>query len=686
MSRTARIALIAAAVPIAVALWASVVFAMDRASNGGEVLGPVTVADVDVSGLDRDEALGQLLLLENRLATTPIPVDVHGTWFELIPSDVGYDLDEEAMLDAAMANGREGALPSQFGWWLGQLGTGDRRVVPPAADYDRDALEALLAEWENEAIDDPPFEGGILVEENRVLPEYPRTGTGIDVAAAVAVVEPMLLGLDRDPVTIPTEVRRPEMTDAAVDAAAEEGNRLIAGPVVLSRAVPSVNLQFPTSVLASALRSRPVPAAGAPALDVYFDPEPFQSFLDPLRAEIEVPPVNAQFVVRADETIAIIPSQKGTVVDDDAVTAAITAAARSAGRTGVFPFTEGAEPPFTTEAAESLGITTMLYRSVTFYPPGGDETNQNRIHNIHLIADAVDGAIVMPGEVFSLNQHVGQRTEEKGYKRAGAIIGEEVVCCDDPANVGGGVSQFTTTLYNAVFFAGLEDVEHMPHTLYFSRYPEGREATLGWPFPDLKFRNDTAHAVLIDTEHGPDSVTVRLYGDNGGRVVEADLSERRNLTEPKTKYEPNPDVQPGEERVVEEGAQGWTVTVFRTITFPDGTVKEQQWDWTYDPFLRVVEIHPCEYQGYPCPVLVPNVGGMTVADATAALEAAGVFIAIGEPFLVVDPALVGTVRSQDPPPGVYADAESTVTVRVGELDPSTTTTTTTTTSTTTTVP
>ena len=95
----------------------------------------------------------------------------------------------------------------------------------------------------------------------------------------------------------------------------------------------------------------------------------------------------------------------------------------------------------------------------------------------------VNGAIVMPGETFSLNEHVGQRTEEKGFRRAGAIIGPIIECCDDPANIGGGVSQFTTTLYNAVFFSGLEDVDHTPHTLYISRYPEGREATLGWPEP-----------------------------------------------------------------------------------------------------------------------------------------------------------------------------------------------------------
>jgi vancomycin resistance protein YoaR len=690
MSRSLRLALIAAALPVLLILWASIVFAMDRASNGGEVLGAVDVGDVEISGLSREEARIEILRLEYRLATTPFPATLNGSSFELMPYVVGFDLDEDAMVDAAMSNGREGGLARQFGWWLGNFGGSARTAVPLVADYDRDALEDLLAYWESIAVDDPPFEGGIFVADGAVVPDYPRTGTGVDVTGGVAATEAVLFGFDRPTIEIPTELRVPTTTDAAVDAAVAEADALIDGSVVLTRTVPSVRVEFPASVLAEAVRSRRVTASdGTEGFEIYFDPEPFRRFIDPIRDQIEVPPQDAQIVVRPDETPTIIPGRNGTVVDENAVAGAVMAAARSVTRNGVFPFTDGAEPEFTTAEAEELGIRDLLYRAVTFFPPGGDERNQNRINNITRIAEEVDGAIVLPGEVFSLNEYVGQRTEEDGYKRAGAIIGDEVYCCDHPANVGGGVSQFTTTLYNAVFWAGLEDVEHKPHTLYFSRYPEGREATLGWPVPDLKFRNDTEHGILIDTETGEDSVTVRLYGDNGDRVVEGDLSERRLFTEPETKYKPSEDVNPGEEEIADEGAPGWTVTVFRTITYPDGTVAEQSWEWTYDPFPRIIEVHPCELPpnaedyvpGVQCPVQVPDVGGLTVAEATAALNGVGVFIATGEPFLVTDPELVGTVRSQDPAPETWVDLESTVTVRIGELDTATTTTTTTTTTT-----
>ena len=188
----------------------------------------------------------------------------------------------------------------------------------------------------------------------------------------------------------------------------------------------------------------------------------------------------------------------------------------------------------------------------TFHP-----ANQARNINIDLIADLTDGAVVEPGEVFSLNQHVGQRTEAKGFVAAGAIIGGEVYCCDHPANIGGGTSQFATTLYNAIFFGAYDDVYHRPHSLYFSRYPVVREATLGWTGPDVQFRNDTAYPVTIDTSHTSTSVTVRLIGNNEGRSVTTS-----------TVGEVTP-------------SDGGRATVYRWIRYANGTSSVESWTHTY---------------------------------------------------------------------------------------------------------
>ena len=184
---------------------------------------------------------------------------------------------------------------------------------------------------------------------------------------------------------------------------------------------------------------------------------------------------------------------------------------------------------------------------------------QNRVTNIHLIADAVRGVIVAPGETFSVNAHVGQRTEAKGYLRDGAIIGGVVYCCDHWLNVGGGVSQYATTLFNAIFFGGYEVVEHRPHSIWFSRYPMGREATIGWTAPDLAFRNDTDEPVEIRSSYTSTSLTVEMWGDNGGRTVR---DERIGTA------------------TTEEGG---TVTIRRYITDANGATTMESWTHRYRP-------------------------------------------------------------------------------------------------------
>jgi vancomycin resistance protein YoaR len=131
---------------------------------------------------------------------------------------------------------------------------------------------------------------------------------------------------------------------------------------------------------------------------------------------------------------------------------------------------------------------------------------ESRVQNIQRISDIVRGAVVAPGETFSLNDFVGPRTTAKGFAEAGVIYNGRFT-----TDVGGGVSQFATTLFNAAFFAGLDFVEYQAHTIYISRYPYGREATLSYPKPDLKFTNSTPFGILIWPTYTGTSITVTMY-------------------------------------------------------------------------------------------------------------------------------------------------------------------------------
>jgi len=693
LSRASRIAIIAAAAPIALVALASVVFALDRVSNGGEVLGGISVGGVELSGFSESQARRALQDLEAEMAAVPLVFEVQGTRFEIPPTAVGFDLDEEGLLAEAMQQGRAGGLGGQFRWWLSHMGNrGDARLEL-AGTWNPEMLLGYLDTWEQEAIAEPPFEGGITVQDGTVVPLNPEPGTGIDREATVALVDAVMLDLSREPIVVPTALVSPTLSLAEVGTAVARAENLISEAVVLSRLNPDVQVRFPPEVLAAALRSEVVGPPDAPEIELSFALEPLVEFLEPQRAEIEFQPVDAEIVIRqapGDIGVepaeqwglpAIIPSRTGLLIDAEALPAAIQAAATARSRTGPFPYKEGAPPDLSTEDAEALGIRELISDHdgavccTTFFTPGGDEKNLNRISNIHLMADLINGTIVLPGESFSINDFVGRRTAEKGFKPAGAIIGPIIECCDSPANMGGGVSQFATTMFNAIFWSGLEDVEHTPHTLYISRYPEGIEATLGWPGPDLVFRNNTDSAVYIWTGHSDNSVTVKFYGDNGGIEVAAERSERRNYTEPFDYFDPDPAIAPGEQKVTSEGTQGWTITVYRIIAYPDGTETTEQWMWRYHPWPRRVSVHPCELpEDHPeydpnvqCPSVVPDVRGMTLAQATQALAAMDLVLVQGDPFEVADPAMVGLVMAQSPASGTLLEADETVTVRLGVL-------------------
>ncbi len=166
----------------------------------------------------------------------------------------------------------------------------------------------------------------------------------------------------------------------------------------------------------------------------------------------------------------------------------------------VLPSTPATNPR-NSDWAESLGILQIVGEFTTRFTAG-----QDRVTNIARISDLTRGAIIEPGGRFSVNDHVGRRTSANGFVPAKMIL--EGVFVD---SVGGGISQYATTLFNAAFFAGLDFVTYQSHSIYLSRYPYGREATVSFPAPDLVLENNSPYGVMIWPTTNEDSITVRLY-------------------------------------------------------------------------------------------------------------------------------------------------------------------------------
>jgi vancomycin resistance protein YoaR len=600
MAKPLRIALIILLVPVGLALMVAIVFAADRLTRGGEVLGRVVVADVDLGGLSEEDTLAALAALEDRLASLPVSVNVEGHRFSLDPDEVGFAIDQATLVAQAMEQGRTGHLGTQFGWWITHFGDEGLRLQIPYS-YDASALAAQVADWETSGLDSPPFPGDVTIDDGEVSYQYPSPGLGIDREEAVRLLNHALGDPGRAEVALPTRQIEPPLTAADIDAVVAEAHALLDGDVALVSPFTGSRLVIPAAVLGRSLTITRDDGTPSPSFTFGWKPGPVRSLVTAHRAELTTEPVNAELLIDVDtDEVTIRPGLPVREPNLNGLVAALDQAARSESRVAALPYRDGADPEVSTADIEALGITGLIGEFTTPH-----NCCEPRVTNIHLIADETDGAIVLPGETWSLNAHVGPRTTEEGYVAAPAIIGGELTCCDSPINIGGGTSQFTTTLYNAIFFAGLEDVAHTPHSDWISRYPEGREATLGWPIPDLVFRNNTEHAVIIRTMYTDTSVTAKIYGDNGGLQVEAGLSGRYNYTPMVTRYVRNAEIPPGDEEVTQQGSGGWSVDVFRYITYPDGHQTTEEWTWHYTGLYQIIERHPCMFND-SCPEPEPE--------------------------------------------------------------------------------
>lgn len=200
-----------------------------------------------------------------------------------------------------------------------------------------------------------------------------------------------------------------------------------------------------------------------------------------------------------------------------------------------------------------------------------NEGDSNRSDNIRTACSRIDGRILMPGEVFSMNEGLGPRTEENGYKEAPIILKEELV-----PGTGGGVCQVTTTLYGAVLRAMLEVVERNRHSMLLAYIQPGQDATISGSTLDFKFRNSTAYTIYINAKVYGNRLFIALLGKDDGKNRKVNI-----ITEILEEYEPveeqiaDPFLKPGENIVEKEAKKGLKARVYREIYYNKKLIDRQ---------------------------------------------------------------------------------------------------------------
>ncbi|MBN0040340.1 VanW family protein [Cellulosimicrobium cellulans] len=513
-----------------------------------------SVAGVDVGGLTRTAAQDALESELGPRAAEPVTLTAGEASTTLDPAAAGLTFDAAATAEELTAFSMN---PARL--WQHLFGGQDEAPVVLVDDAALDAqVEALRGSLEIE-----PVDGAVQFVDGAPTSTPAADGSALVTDEVPAVITESWLVSD-GPVALPTEPVEPAITQEETDAALAVAQKVVSAPVVVS--VGGQNPELPPEALAAAASF----AATDGVLTLTFDGATLVDSVVDRTNDLLTAADDAHFVFR-DGAPVIEGGEPGTTIDPAAIAAAVTTAASGDERTATVELVES-DPEQSVAALEALGIKEKVSEFSTPVP-----NVPVRTANLRRGAEKVTGTLVKPGETFSLVDTLSPITLEGGYFAAGIVESGR-----HTEGVGGGLSQMATTAYNAGFFAGLEDVEHRPHSYWFERYPAGREATIFVGSIDMKFKNDTPYGVLLQSWVGGGELHVAIWSTKY-YDVETSSSGKSNVVQPTTVTHSGADCAP-----TPAGSPGFSITNYRKVYHEGELVKDESYRWTYKPDNAVV--------------------------------------------------------------------------------------------------
>lgn len=529
---------------------------------GDRVPRNATVANVAIGGLNPEEAEQKLRGELAKSAEAPITLASDAVKVELPLADAGLSVDWAATVE----NAGGGASWNPVSLYRTLTGGEPVELV---RNIDEDALAKAVSDaaprFEAEAVD-----ATIALKEGKVATTEAEEGIKLKVDESVTAVKDAFEA-GKHEAAASVEVIAPGVSNDDVQSFREGAlKQALTGPISLTSKNGTIDIAE-----ADVPKLLTITGSGKDLAVGIDEPAVKKATEGGLKKLNQKGPKSASYQFK-DGGIVVVPSKPGLVVEQQSVVDAFKQAVTGPERT-VELKAEEKEPEFSTAAAEKVKPKEVIGEYTTEYPHAS-----YRNTNIGTAAKRINGSVLLPGETFSMNNTVGQRTEENGFTSGYVINGGNLV-----KETGGGVSQVATTLFNAGFFAGFEDVEHKPHSLYFPRYPAGREATVYYGSVDLRFKNNTKYPAIIQGYINPSSggkrgsVTFKVWSIKTWDKVESSPLVKSGYYTGTTRVSHAANCEP-------QGAiQGFTVNYKRLFYKGGKVVKEEPFRWKYDAGDRI---------------------------------------------------------------------------------------------------
>ena len=497
--RPGRTAFFLIAIPLLAAIAVVVAWSLDGGQNG-RVARNVALAGKPVGGMNFEELTAVASQVAAEYASAQVEIEAPQGGFVTNAQALGLAVQVEPTVTDTLALESSGSILDRIWGWLKSFFT--PRTAPVRVSVDRNSVYRVVTSGDP-GPRTPPTEPTIREVEGRLQPVQGKPGTGIDPAQVIE----NLADAASDGLPITVEVDRgevaPRFTLEDSRVLARHGEEITAPGLEVKAGDQASTV--PSDVLRSWLRSEATEGGLVLKVDHRTATAAVRRILD----KPNPPPKDAAYDV-VNGMVTIAPGQPGLGCCAETAGGILEQALLSSPVRPVdLPVVE-IPPKVTGEELSLSGIKEEVGTFTTNHAAG-----QPRVTNIHLMADLIRGQVIKPGETFSVNKFVGERTREKGF-----VVDAVIQDGKFEESVGGGISQFATTLFNAAFFAGLEFPEYQSHSLYISRYPYGREATLSYPKPDLQIRNQSPYPVLVWPTYTRSSITVSLYSTKWVNVAQ----------------------------------------------------------------------------------------------------------------------------------------------------------------------
>lgn len=516
-----------------------------------------SVEGIGIGGLTHEEAVAKLTKELGPKVDQPIVLQAGDKQARLVPSQAGMSVD----FDATVREAGAGKSWSPGHIWNVLRGGG---AIDPVSRVDEAGLQAAVKKaaltFAQQAKD-----ATIAMQGIKVVTTPSTQGVALDEPAAVTAVRNAWRV--QTTVAAPTTTSDPQLTTEEVEQVKQTyGDPAVSGPITVKAGQKTFPVDVKSIAAATTFPVKDGQVSGATDMDKLW--KDVQADINELGLDKGK---DAKFVFQGGKPV-VQPSADGVGIEQAAFTKAVQPAITKTGNERTVTVAVTKKPAtFTTEQANKLGVKEVTGEFTTTVPYA-----EYRNVNLGRVAQVLNGKLVKPGEVFSMNDTLGERTKANGYTDGYVIQGNRLV-----KETGGGVSQSATTVFNAIFFAGLEDVEHHPHGLYFPRYPAGREATLYYGELDLKFRNNTDHGVVLQVimdKSTPDragSFTVKVWSTKGPYEVRSTELKKSNY------YDAPPEKVSAENCEPQSPSPGFTVTWARQFLKDGKVVKSEPYRWTY---------------------------------------------------------------------------------------------------------